>query len=190
MTIAAINDIFPLRKYFTLEIFTIMAKKPARKNQAPQLADFLKYLNEISAKLISPPEEEIEYMRKQLGKALSREIPAFSATPGTFLNISSTLYYNDKLTMGDLSQKLSVPFSTASRMIDWWAENEFVQRLPDPEDRRIVRISMTETGKKLHILIEKLISESAQQCLSCLTTKEQTTLLTLIRKVALGLKSP
>jgi len=165
-----------------------MGNKLKRKNQAPQLASFLKYLNEISAKLISPPAEEIEYMRKQLGKALSREMPAFSGTPGSFFNLSSTLYYNDNLTMGELSQILSIPLSTATRMIDWWVENEFAQRLNDPEDRRIVRVSMTETGKKLHKLIEKLISESAQQCLNCLTSKEQTTLLTLIRKVAQGLK--
>jgi len=67
-------------------------------------------------------------------------------------------------------------------------ENEFATRSNDPEDRRVVRIALTDTGRKLHKLIEKLISESARQCLNCLTPKEQDTLLTLIRKVAQGLK--
>ncbi len=158
------------------------------QDKASQLASFLKYLNEVSAKLISPPDEEIEYIRKQLGKALSREMPAFSGTPGTFFNLSSTLYYNSNLTMGELSQALSIPLSTATRMMDWWVDNEFAQRLIDPEDRRVVRVSLTEAGNKLHELIEKSISESVQQCLNCLTVEEQDILLTLIRKVAQGLK--
>ena len=158
------------------------------QDKSLQLASFLKYLNEISAKLISPPDEEIEYIRKQLGKALSKEVPAFSGTQGTFYNLSSTLYNNSNLTMGEFSQALAVPLSTATRMLDWWVDNEFAQRLNDPEDRRVVRVSLTDTGKRLHELIEKSLSESVQQCLNCLTHEEQTVLLTLICKVALGLK--
>lgn len=166
-----------------------MGNKLEHMDKTSQMASFLKCLNEISAKLTSPPDEEVEYIRKQLGKALSREIPDFSGSPGTFLNVSSTLYYDDNLTMGELSQMLSVPLSTASRMMDWWVQNEFASRSSDPDDRRVVRVSLTETGRKLHKLIEKMISESAQQCLNCLTPEEQNTLLTLIRKVAQGLKS-
>lgn len=167
----------------------VMGSKIEHQDKTSQMASFLKCLNEISAKLTSPPDEEVEYIRKQLGNALTREVPAFSGTPGAFFNLSSTLYYNSNLTMGELSQELSVPLSTATRMIDWWVGNELASRLSDPDDRRVVRVSLTETGRKLHKLIEKMISESAQQCLNCLTPEEQNTLLTLIRKVAQGLKS-
>lgn len=166
----------------------IMGNNLESQDKASHLTSFLKYLNEISAKLISPPDEEIEYIRTQLGKALSREVPAFSGTPGVFYNLSRTLYHNSNLTMGELSQALSVPLSTATRMVDWWVENEFAQRLNDPGDRRVVRVSLTDTGKRLHELIEKSLSENVQQCLNCLTSEEQTVLLTLIRKVAQGLK--
>ena len=165
-----------------------MGKNLETQDKASQQASFLKYLNEISAKLTYPPDEEIEYIRKQLGKALSKEVPAFSGTPGAFVNLSSTLYNNNNLTMGELSQELSVPLSTATRMMDWWVDNEFAQRLNDPGDRRVVRVSLTDTGRRLHKLLEKSLSEGVQQCLNCLTPEEQTVLLTLIRKVALGLK--
>jgi MarR family transcriptional regulator, organic hydroperoxide resistance regulator len=166
----------------------IMGKNIESQDKTSQLASFLKYINEISANLVSLPDEEIEYISRQLGKALSREVPAFSGAPGTFINLSNTLYHNSNLTMGELSQALAVPLSTATRMVDWWVENEFAQRINDPEDRRVVRVSLTDTGKRLHDLLDKSLSEGVQQCLNCLTTEEQTVLLTLIRKVAQGLK--
>lgn len=167
----------------------IMGKKLEPQDKASQLASFLKYLNEICTRLTSPPDEEVEYIRKQLAKALCKEVPAFSGSPGAFYNLSSTLYHKSNLTMGELSQALSVPLSTATRMVDWWTDNEFAQRYNDPEDRRIVRVSLTDTGKTLNELIEKSLSENVQQCLNCLTPEEQTILLTLIGKVAQGLKS-
>ena len=188
LTSVPVSDIFPLRKYFMSKMLEIMGQNLESQNTASQLASFLNSLDEISAKLISPPDEEIEYIRKQLGKALSRDVPAFSGTPGTFYNLSSTLYHHSNLTMGELSQYLAVPLSTATRMVDWWVENEFAQRLNDPEDRRVVRVSLTDIGQKLHELIEKSLSESVQQCLNCLTPEEQIILVNLIRKVAQGLK--
>lgn len=167
----------------------LMGKNLEPQDKASQLAGFLKYLNEIISKLVSPTDEEIALMRDQLGKALSREIPNFSGSPGVFYNLSSTLYYSSNLTMGELSQALSVPLSTATRMIDWWVDNGFAQRINDPDDRRVVRVSLTDIGKKLHAVIERSLSENVQQCLNCLTSEEQTVLLTLISKVAQGLKS-
>jgi len=165
-----------------------MGNKLEHQDKTFQMASFLKCLNEISAKLTSPPDEEVKYIRKQLGKALAREVPAFSGTPGTFFNLSSTLYNNSNPTMGEISQELSVPLSTATRMVDWWVDNEFAQRMSDPEDRRIVRISLTDIGRKLHELMEKTVSQGVEECLNCLTPEEQAILLNLIRKVAEGLK--
>ena len=164
-----------------------MGKNSDSQDKTPHLAIFLKYLNEIGAKLTSPSDEELTFIKKQIKKILKRDLPAFSGPPGLFYNLSSTLYYNSNLTMGELSKALSVPLSTATRMADWWVDNGFAQRMNDPEDRRIVRISLTDIGKRLHELIEKSVTESVQQCLDCLTLEEQATMLTLMRKVALGL---
>lgn len=107
---------------------------------------------------------------------------------GFFYRVSNSMYGKDNLTMGELSNALSVPLSTATRMVDWLVANGYVQRLPDPADRRVVRVALTEKGQNLHQTIEKYTGERVQQVVSCLTAEEQTTLFALIHKVVIELK--
>jgi DNA-binding MarR family transcriptional regulator len=66
------------------------------------------------------------------------------------------------ITMGDLSRVLGVPFSTATRTVDWLVDNGYVQRLADPEDRRVVRVDLTDAGKELYRTMNDLLLESAE----------------------------
>ena len=86
--------------------------------------------------------------------------------------------------MGELSHALAVPMSTATRAVERWVDSGFAQRLSDPDDRRIVRIDLTESGRRLHEIIENSISRSIQRAMGCLTSEEQGMLFTLTRKVA------
>ena len=90
--------------------------------------------------------------------------------------------------MGEFSSALSVPLSTATRIADWLVDNGYIQRLPDSDDRRVVRVSLTGTGKELFKTIDRYIRQRMQQILSSLTAEERTMLLTLVSKVVSGLK--
>ena len=90
--------------------------------------------------------------------------------------------------MGEFSNALSVPLSTATRIADWLVENGYIQRLPDSDDRRVVRVALTDMGNKLYKAIDQYIRQRMQQILSSLTTEERTILLTLVSKVVSGLK--
>jgi len=105
-----------------------------------------------------------------------------------FYRVSNSIYRQSSLTMGELSNTLSVPLSTATRIVDWLVDNGYVQRLPDPEDRRVVRVALTDTGREMHRIIENYIRQRVQQILSCLTTEERAKLLVLIGKVVSTLK--
>jgi DNA-binding MarR family transcriptional regulator len=77
------------------------------------------------------------------------------------------------LTMGDLSRILGVPFSTATRTVDWLVNNSYVQRLPDPEDRRVVRVELTAAGKELYGAMNDLLLQSAEQLLHDFSLEER-----------------
>ncbi len=105
-----------------------------------------------------------------------------------FYRASSCLSPKDALTMGEFSNALSVPLGTATRIADWLVDKGYVQRLPDVEDRRVVRVALTGKGRELHGTIDLYIRKRLEQILSCLTSKERSDLLELVGKVVTGLK--
>jgi DNA-binding MarR family transcriptional regulator len=90
---------------------------------------------------------------------------------------------SEPITMGDLSRILGVPFSTATRTVDWLVENGYVQRLANPEDRRVVLVELTETGKELNRVMNKLLMESAAQVLHNFSLEERKELGRLLGKL-------
>jgi DNA-binding MarR family transcriptional regulator len=107
---------------------------------------------------------------------------------GLFYRVSSIIYPIEKMTMGELSSALSIPFSTATRITNWLVDNGYIQRLHDPQDRRVVLVSLTDKGIKLHKTIEEYTGLHVRQILSKLTPEEKTILFALIRKVVFALK--
>jgi len=105
-----------------------------------------------------------------------------------FYRVSSSIYLEDSVTMGELSKTLSVPLSTATRIADWLVGNGYLGRLPDPEDRRVVRVTLTPLGRELHHTIDRYVTQRIGQILSCLSSQERKTLLDLIGKVLFALK--
>ena len=90
---------------------------------------------------------------------------------------------SEPITMGDLSRILGMPFSTATRTADWLVDNGYVQRLADPEDRRVVRVELTEVGKELYRAMDDLLLERAEQFLHNFSLEERKELGRLLGKL-------
>jgi DNA-binding MarR family transcriptional regulator len=87
------------------------------------------------------------------------------------------------ITMGELSRDLNVPLSTATRTMDWLVENGYAQRLPDPQDRRIVRVGLTDAGREVYATVNQFFMERIEQILGQLTPGERETFISLFCKV-------
>jgi len=122
---------------------------------------------------IQPPEGD---------KILSSKLHSY-INYGHFYKVSSNIMKYRSPTMSVLASALSVPFSTATRIVDSMVADGYVKRLPDPEDRRIVKVALTGKGLQLHNRIETTTGEHVQQILSCLSRDEQDKLFELIGKV-------
>ncbi len=55
---------------------------------------------------------------------------------------------NDSISMNDLNQKMRLAGSTMTRMVDALVQKGLADRQPDAEDRRVVRASLTESGRQ------------------------------------------
>lgn len=159
------------------------------QHRSPELvARFLQYLTEILPKLTSLPPDMSSHRRGQFDGIHPRFSPHLVAPPPTILRMAGMLYGDPKPTMGELSQALSLPLSTVSRIVSMFEEQGFAERQPDAEDGRVVRVGLTHVGRQFHEAMHRRIARSAQSILDCLTVEEQIILLTLLGKVASNLK--
>ena len=161
-----------------------------RKQEAysEQIAGMIQDFVHLWTKFESMLHGELAKTNEGLGNGKAGGENALCSDYGLFYRVSNSMYRRDNMTMGELSSALSVPMSTATRMIDWFVNNGYVQRLPDPEDRRVVRVALTDKGRQLHKTIESYTGEGVKQVVSGLTAEEQTTLFALIHKVVSQLK--
>ena len=90
-------------------------------------------------------------------------------------------------TMGELSAELNIPFSTATRLVDWLVNGDFVERIPDPADRRVIRVRMSQAGQKYYEFSIGYIRQHIEQLLREFTVEEQENLYRLLSKLLIAL---
>ena len=148
-----------------------------------RIASLVHDFEQIGIKFDALLPKEIEQLRDLLDEIQIGDKPNRFINYNLFSRISFNLYRVTNMTMSELSHALSVPFSTATRMVDWFVDNGYAQRLPDPEDRRVVRVALTYSGRELYQSIERYMVQRYRQMLSPLTAEEQAMFLMLMDKV-------
>ena len=69
------------------------------------------------------------------------------------------------VTMNDLSVRMRLANSTMTRMADQLIQKRMITREPDPEDRRIVRVRLTEQGQDVKIRLKRAMQDLFSQIL-------------------------
>lgn len=96
--------------------------------------------------------EEIESLIRKVSfviKCRGRDIlNDFEITPPQF-NALLLLSEHGDMTIGELGSKMYLASSTATDLIDRMERNLLVERVRDENDRRVVRLHMTDKGKQM-----------------------------------------
>lgn len=107
---------------------------------------------------------------------------------GLFYRLGTSLRLKRLLTMGELSEALAVPLSTATRIANGFVDDGYLKRQEDTRDRRIVLVALTEKGEELFRAIEFFSITQVQQILASLTPAERTSVFAVIHKIVSALK--
>jgi DNA-binding MarR family transcriptional regulator len=114
-----------------------------------------KPFNEKDLEIVADIEKDLRYISviiKQKGREILSNYPI---TPPQFVALQWLLEEGD-MTIGDLSNKMYLAFSTTTDLVDRMEKNELVKRLKDTNDRRVVRIHLLEKGEQI---IEEVIKK-------------------------------
>jgi MarR family transcriptional regulator, organic hydroperoxide resistance regulator len=120
---------------------------------------------------IAKIEKEMRYVSgviKQKGREI---LTNYKITPPQFVALQ-WLFEEGDMTIGELSSKMYLAFSTTTDLIDRMEKNELLRRVKDEKDRRVVRIHLLEEGKRI---INEVITKRQnylQDVLTNFTTSE------------------
>jgi len=76
------------------------------------------------------------------------------------LHVLTVLEIDGELTMRGLAESLDVSQASATGIVDRMAQRGLVERRGDPDDRRVVRVALTATGRQL---IEGIAAERKER---------------------------
>jgi len=82
----------------------------------------------------------------------------------------------------DIATGLNVTAPTVSVGVRRLEEAGLLERQPDPQDRRAIRLFLTPQGQALHRQAQNFRLQKVRRLLANLTSEEQTTLLALLEK--------
>jgi MarR family transcriptional regulator, organic hydroperoxide resistance regulator len=120
---------------------------------------------------IATIEKDMRYISgiiKQKGREI---LSNYTMTPPQFVALQ-WLFEEGDMTIGELSNKMFLAFSTTTDLVDRMEKNQLVQRVKDPNDRRVVRIHMLEEGKRLIDEVIKKRQGYLQEVLNEYSTKD------------------
>ena len=88
------------------------------------------------------------------------------------------------LTAQDVSRLTGRPRNSISRAVNRMLREGHIKRVPDPDDARQARLSVTSSGRSLHRKIAADMAAKQEGVLSALTLRERETLVKLLHKTA------
>ncbi|MGE7766570.1 MarR family winged helix-turn-helix transcriptional regulator [Peribacillus sp. NPDC096540] len=135
---------------------------------------------EKQAAYVAEIERELRYVSSWL-KQRGREILSdYKITIPQFLALQ-WLFEAGDMTIGELSTKMFLAFSTTTDLIDRMEKHQLVQRVKDKKDRRVVRIHLLEEGERI---IEEVINKRQQYLSGVLVNFSESDIVSLSETLA------
>jgi DNA-binding MarR family transcriptional regulator len=137
---------------------------PILERQLRELDACFENFNKVMMRSMAPPLTDVE-LSPQDGRALV------------------TLARHGGVTMTDFAELLAVPVSTATRMVERLIDKGLAVRSRIEDDRRVVRVDLSDDGKKLNQIFVDKRREMGRTMLAPLSHGEREIFLELMTKI-------
>ncbi|QKW05295.1 MarR family transcriptional regulator [Streptomyces sp. NA04227] len=97
-------------------------------------------------------------------------------TPAQSRLLRTLAHYDEPPRMADLAERLEVVPRAITTLVDGLEERHMVRRAPDPTNRRVVRIELTDEGRAALRALRKARRAAAADILAPLDTRQRETL--------------
>jgi len=140
-------------------------------------------MNEKDATPVEKIVDNLFFISPLLSRVLRHSIRTRTALNPVSWWVLKLVYRNEMLTMSEIGCRLQIPKPHVTAQIDKLIAENLVERLDDPNDRRIINIRLTEKGKENHDKIAQDVSEDMLQRIKQLDPQKIAELLESTQKV-------
>ena len=123
----------------------------------------------------------------ELASALQESLARYGITEGRLRAMAILLEQDRPLTHSELADLSGVTKGTVTGLVDGLARDGYVERQPDPDDRRVVKVALTAAGQACVARILPDHLSRLSRMMANLTEAEQQALIELLHKVHAGL---
>ena len=114
--------------------------------------------------------------------SFKRRLLDHGLTPTQYLILAS-LWDEEGLSAGDMGKRLVLDSATLSGVLDRMAEKGWIEKRTDPEDKRFLRIYLSDRAKELKPLLVVQREEANEEILRDLSLEEKVLLKRLLKDV-------
>ncbi|MEU8710212.1 MarR family transcriptional regulator [Streptomyces sp. NPDC048565] len=117
--------------------------------------------------------EQLLRLTRRLQRIQSRQLEPIGITPAQFRLLRTTAHYEGPPRMADLAERLDVVPRAVTTLVDGLEASGRVRRAPDPANRRVVRIEITEEGRAVLRSMRDGRKAAAEEILAPLTAEQR-----------------
>lgn len=130
--------------------------------------------------------DELETAYRQFSRFVSSQWSRYAAPPVTPSQawVLEILEERGKQKAGQLADVMNVTCGAVTGLVDKLSAEGYVVRVRAEEDRRIVYVSITESGRAVLEHVRNMRKDITARLFSCLTEEEQRQLARMFRKIA------
>ncbi|MEV6263983.1 MarR family transcriptional regulator [Streptomyces sp. NPDC051784] len=117
--------------------------------------------------------EQLLRLTRRLQRIQSRQLEPIGITPAQFRLLRAAAHYDGPPRMADLAERLDVVPRAVTTLVDGLEASGRVRRAPDPSNRRVVRIEITEEGRAVLRSMRDARKAAAEEILTPLTAEQR-----------------
>lgn len=124
--------------------------------------------------------EQLLRLTRRLQRIQKRHLVPVGITPAQSRLLRTLAHYETPPRMADLAEHLEVVPRAVTTLVDGLETGELVRRVPDPTNRRVIRIELTDAGLKALGELRRARRAAAEDILAPLDTEQRAQLGTLL----------
>ncbi|AZM51539.1 MarR family transcriptional regulator [Streptomyces sp. WAC 01529] len=120
-----------------------------------------------------PLAEQLLRLTRRLQRIQKRHLGPVGITPAQSRLLRTLAHYEAPPRMADLAQRLEVVPRAVTSLVDGLESGDLVRRVPDPANRRVIRIELTDTGQEALKKLRAARRAAAEDILAPLTAEQR-----------------